>query len=257
MQNQESAVKMWPAESEEFLRIAEKAFFTLEKVKRSGAAVDDRLTDSLARYLASRYPAGDGPRQRKPFSLRRNSVSKPDRLSAPGTVAERNAKSAGLRIVWRADNRGRSAAGDDRQLVAERRIFARNGQEITARDEVRQGESYLIRLTIIGNAQHVAIVDLLPAGLEIEDYSRLKPSVAPDFSTGLAVRRVDIHDDRLVVFASVNNDGEFEYPVRAKANGPLFRPDFAASGKDDTCTRSVSGKGRLRVASAREAANKQ
>ncbi len=216
---------------------------------------------ALGRYWQNRAPAPEATIRAKingvprPFSNRKGGMF--DKLSAGTRVEVDNASAGSLRLYWVAEGIPESgtAKEEDKGLTARRRVYDSKGKEISGPYTLRQGEIYEIRLTVGGTADDLVLVDLLPAGLEIEDASLGGRPLDGDAAKGLDVTHVEIKDDRLLVFASLEKNGEYRYLVRAATGGAFVWPALDAGRMYDATARSVSGSGRVKIVGGKEAAN--
>ena len=100
------------------------------------------------------------------------------------------------------------------------------------------------------NLKNLVIVDLLPAGLEIEN-----PELAGSARVGtgpnrrcLTVRHMERRDDRMLIFGDVyGGGGEHVYVVRAVTAGSFAPPAAEASCMYDPGIYSVHGAGTVEI----------
>lgn len=221
--------------------------------------------NSLILTASGRYWQKVGPLPEATAFLRRNGVTTSfstrrgaswDKLSAGTRVDIENPAEGSLRLFWLAE--GVPLSGKVRQedvgLEARRRIFDSAGREVPGPFELNQGEVYEVRLTVTGRADDLVIADLLPGGLEIENASLKGRNLDGEAASNLAVKNVEIRDDRLLVFASVSGSGEYRYLARAVTGGRFTWPALDTSRMYDSATRSVHGAGEL-IVKDKEAAN--
>ncbi|HOL09301.1 MAG TPA: alpha-2-macroglobulin [Bacillota bacterium] len=137
-------------------------------------------------------------------------------------------------------------------LVVNREFLDRFGNQV-ARDQISQGDLLITHLTITtkqDNLEHVAITDLLPAGLEIENpriASSAKiawlqdKSITPDY--------LDLRDDRLIIFKSFEKSGtyHFYYAVRVVTCGDFILPSVKAECMYEPEISSYSSSGQIKV----------
>ncbi len=118
---------------------------------------------------------------------------------------------------------------------------------------LRQGDLVVVELALDSGEEpldNVAVEDLLPAGLEIENpdlkTSRLVPGLQEKAT--LPVRHTDLRDDRLLVFTGpFLGPKSFFYAARAVSLGEFALPPISASCMYDPTIRSVHGGGRMEV----------
>lgn len=111
----------------------------------------------------------------------------------------------------------------------ERRYLDRLGSEIDSK-AIKQGDVLTIHLKFKSknNIDHrnVAIVDRIPAGFEIENtrLGRGEELSWIDKKTLFEPEYIDIRDDRIQLFGSVNPEKQFYYSVRAVTPGQFIAP---------------------------------
>lgn len=113
----------------------------------------------------------------------------------------------------------------------QRQIYQLNG-EIADKQQLKSGEQYVV--SIKGNRvnkdlRHVILVDLLPAGFEIEDANLLKDNLVATFpwlSSLTPASRFEGRDDRFVSAYEFDNQDNFAvaYLVRAVSKGTFTYP---------------------------------
>jgi uncharacterized protein YfaS (alpha-2-macroglobulin family) len=119
---------------------------------------------------------------------------------------------------------------------------------------LKQGDLVVVQITLDSSGRsldNVAIEDLLPAGLEIENAnlktSELVPWLTVDQQT-LPIRHADIRDDRMILFTGAfNGKVSYYYAARAVTVGTYVYPALCASCMYDPDVRSVNGKTTVRV----------
>jgi uncharacterized protein YfaS (alpha-2-macroglobulin family) len=159
----------------------------------------------------------------------------------------------------------------DQGMKVRRRYLNEDGSPL-AGPSVRTGQLVRVELTVEAppNAENLVIEDLLPAGLEIEG-PNLKTSAASQEQahaegqlTGTAgqelplrVNRVDSHDDRLVLMASVQQSGigRYVYLVRAVAPGMFVVPPVHGECMYDEGVNSIANGGGTLTVKANNATN--
>jgi len=153
----------------------------------------------------------------------------------------------------------------DTSLKIRRRFLSREGQELDLR-QVKQGEIAIVELTVDNGVavQNLVINDLLAAGFEIEN-PRLATSeqvanadaevasgLRPPASAGprpLRLDRVEMRDDRLIVFADLPATGVWShrYVVRAVTCGRFRLPAINAFCMYNPAISSVHGAGTVAI----------
>ncbi len=139
-----------------------------------------------------------------------------------------------------------------RQLTVERRWLDRAGKPVDPQ-QLRVGDLVHVRITVRSPREvcNVAIVDALPAGLEVEN-PRLASSAAlgpnPLFATDTA-SHVEFLDDRVVLFCRSRREKQvFGYALRATTAGRFDLPPVQASCMYDPAIASLGRGGRVKVA---------
>jgi hypothetical protein len=135
----------------------------------------------------------------------------------------------------------------DRQLHVERRWTNREGRPIDA-NNVAVGD--LIRVQVVvraagGTFHNIAVVDALPAGMEVEN-PRLATSAGSEWTTGDLPDHVEFLDDRVVLFCTAHShERTFEYALRATTAGEYVLPPIQASCMYDPSAASLGRVGRV------------
>jgi uncharacterized protein YfaS (alpha-2-macroglobulin family) len=114
--------------------------------------------------------------------------------------------------------------------------------------KLQRGQELWIRLTThsLNNIANVAIEDLLPAGLEIEQTfttanTDIPAELARESYTALG-QRTDKRDDRMVLFGAVPAGyGQYVYQVRAVTPGTYFAGPVRAEAMYDAAISSSHG----------------
>jgi uncharacterized protein YfaS (alpha-2-macroglobulin family) len=168
----------------------------------------------------------------------------------------RAAGSGNLYYFWEAE--GVSASGrvleEDSYLKVRREFLNRAGQPLGT-PTFRQNDLVVVRITIeagdaAGTVKNVAITDLLPAGLEIEN-SRIgavreldwaKDAAQPDY--------LDVRDDRINFFTTATSKPkEFYYLARAVSKGTFKLGPVSADAMYNAEYHSYNGAGTVQVSS--------
>lgn len=135
-------------------------------------------------------------------------------------------------------------------LQVSRKLYDTNGNTV-APEAIQQGDLVVVQLEVspAGGArvENVAIVDLLAAGLEVENprlsgdsvFEWMKDRSVPDY--------VDIRDDRIIMFASLQGPQKFYYTARAVTRGEFVLPHVHAEAMYDPTTQAYAGGGKLKV----------
>ncbi|NLY88712.1 MAG: hypothetical protein GX085_03725 [Firmicutes bacterium] len=146
-----------------------------------------------------------------------------------------------------------TVAEDDRGLAVRREYLDTSGRPL-ARDKITQGDLVIAEITITAmedNLENIAIVDLLPAGLEIENPRLQSRESIPWLAEegDFPVDYMDIRDDRLLLFTSLRKAGtyRFYYALRAVTCGEFFLPPIKAECIYEPEIQSVADSGYLTV----------
>jgi uncharacterized protein YfaS (alpha-2-macroglobulin family) len=151
---------------------------------------------------------------------------------------------------------GISAGGrvreEDSYLKVRRQFLTRTGQPVGAAT-FRQNDLVVVKLTIqaadaAGEVKNVAITDLLPAGLEIEN-PRLGATRAIGFVTNAdQPDYLDVRDDRLNIFTTATPKPKtFYYLARAVSKGTFKLGPVSADAMYNAEYHSYNGAGTVRV----------
>ncbi len=139
----------------------------------------------------------------------------------------------------------------EREIQARRRYFNKDGEQV-ARQFVH-GDLIVAEITVkalTANLENVVVVDMLPAGFEIEN-TRLESRAGipwlkvQDFKPDY----LDIRDDRLIFFGTFPRQRErkFYYALRAVTQGEFTLPPITAEAMYDATKSTVSGSARIEV----------
>ncbi|MDO7887394.1 alpha-2-macroglobulin family protein [Hymenobacter cheonanensis] len=159
-----------------------------------------------------------------------------------------------LYYFWEAE--GISAGGrvreEDSYLKVRRQFLTRTGQPVRAAS-FRQNDLVVVKLTIqaadaAGEVKNVAITDLLPAGLEIEN-----PRLGATREIGFVAKAdqpdyLDVRDDRLNLFTTATpRPKTFYYLARAVSKGTFKLGPVSADAMYNAEYHSYNGAGVVRV----------
>ncbi|MBI3272268.1 MAG: alpha-2-macroglobulin family protein [Planctomycetes bacterium] len=159
-----------------------------------------------------------------------------------------------LFYAWQSDGvpaHGRTEERDQR-LRVRRTLLDAEGKPLTTK-RVRRGELVRVRLTIAADRdiENLAISDLLPAGLEIENPRLLtsrQMAEAGDKLRRLDPDRVEMRDDRLLLFGAAGpQEASYDYLARAVTIGRFVLPPVSAECMYDPEATSVHGGGWVEV----------
>ena len=139
----------------------------------------------------------------------------------------------------------------ERELQVRRRYFSKDGEELTR--QFVHGDLIVAEITVkalTANLENVVVVDMLPAGFEIEN-PRLESRAgipwlkAQDFKPDY----LDLRDDRLIFFGTFPRQRErkFYYALRAVTQGEFTLPPIAAEAMYDATKSTVTGSTRIEV----------
>jgi len=118
-------------------------------------------------------------------------------------------------------------------------------------NKLKQGDVAIVNLSLTGhqNYKNVVLADLLPAGFEVEN-PRLASSDTSDLSEKDMIdpAKIDIRDDRVLIFADVSGGMYYRYVVRAVTPGKFRLPAVSAECMYDPAIMSVNGAGEITIA---------
>ncbi|HIO47068.1 TPA: hypothetical protein EYN23_06905 [Candidatus Poribacteria bacterium] len=141
----------------------------------------------------------------------------------------------------------------DKDLMVRRRYLKDNGEPITD-NTFKHGSIIVAEVKIKSlniDLENVAIVDMLPAGFEIEN-PRIESRAGIPWITDQQFKPdyMDIRDDRLVFYGNFKRGTEikFYYALRAITQGEFTLPPIAADAMYDPTKSSVASGGQIKVA---------
>lgn len=145
----------------------------------------------------------------------------------------------------------------DRQLTV-RRTWRDPKDRLVDPTKLRVGDLIMVEVQISSSDRvdipNVAIVDVLPGGVEIEN-PRLATSAKSD-SQAATPDHIEFLDDRAVLFTTVSSSQRtFRYQVRVTTHGRFDWPPIQASSMYDPAFASVHGGGQVIVYGRDEALN--
>ena len=143
---------------------------------------------------------------------------------------------------------------EDCGMAVRRRYLTRSGEPLDLR-KLPHGEVLIVELSIEADkqARNVVVSDLLPAGLEIENPSiATRAAAATQGPKALRPDRVEMRDDRLLIFAELRADTHYSYRyvARAVTPGRFQLPPISAMCMYNPATHSVHGGGEIEVVHA-------
>jgi hypothetical protein len=140
----------------------------------------------------------------------------------------------------------------DNDLQVRRRYLDRDGNPVDY-GSFRQGDLLVAEITIDAlteDLDNVAIVDMLPAGFEIEN-PRLQSRAGIDWigDENYKPLYMDIRDDRLVLFGHFRRNvaAKFYYGLSAVTQGKFILPPIRAEAMYAPSKASVASSGRVVV----------
>jgi len=169
-----------------------------------------------------------------------------------GEVSVRTTGDAEANYFWQAD--GISAeevnADDDSRIKVRRQYFSVD-QTLVNLEEIKQGDLVVVEITmesLSDTVENVAVTDLLPMGLEIEN-ARLSTSAdVPWLKSTAEVDHVDIRDDRMNLYLTLTErEVKYYYTTRAVTVGHFTIPSIRAEAMYDESRYSISSAGQLKV----------
>jgi alpha-2-macroglobulin len=174
-----------------------------------------------------------------------HAVLSPDQ---PGMARITNAGPGLLYYVARAEGVPPAAdiAEEDKGLSVRREFLDASGAPLNIA-ELHQGDLVVVKITLSTQDRtldNIAIEELLPAGLEIENPNLVTTQPLPWIreKSDYAVHR-DIRDDRLLLFTGqLSGTSVFYYAARAVTPGRFVVPAVTASCMYDPEIRSTSGR---------------
>ncbi|ACL69722.1 alpha-2-macroglobulin family protein [Halothermothrix orenii] len=141
----------------------------------------------------------------------------------------------------------------DNGIKVTRKFYNKAGDEIDT-SEIIQGELIIAEITVEADrnkVNNVVVVDMLPAGLEIENPrlgSRSRLEWAEEST--LPIEYQDIRDDRLLLFTTIKNKGrkyKYYYTLRAVTAGEFTLPPVKAECMYEPELNSISSSGQIKV----------
>lgn len=139
----------------------------------------------------------------------------------------------------------------DRDLQVRRRYLNEDGTPYE--NEFQHGELVIAEITVKSlnwNLENVVVVDMLPAGFEIENARLASRTGIPWLKTqDFKPDYVDIRDDRLIFFGAFPRQRErkFHYALRAVTRGEFTLPPVSAEAMYDPSNSSVASSGKVTV----------
>ncbi len=138
-----------------------------------------------------------------------------------------------------------------RELQVHRRYFSQNGAELA--QSFAHGDLIVAEISVKAlteNLENVVVVDMVPAGFEIENPRLESRAGIPWIKTqDFKPDYLDIRDDRLIFFGVFPRQRErkFYYALRAVTQGEFILPPVAAEAMYDATKSAVAGSRRIKV----------
>jgi uncharacterized protein YfaS (alpha-2-macroglobulin family) len=155
---------------------------------------------------------------------------------------------------WRADGLPASVRIDeyDNDLMVRRRYLDKHGAPVN-HSLFRQGDLIIAEITVKAlkeNLENVVIVDMLPAGFEIEN-PRIQSRKGIDWigKEAYQPQYMDIRDDRMVLYGGfeINQVRKFYYALRVVTEGTFLLPPIRAEAMYAPMKASVASSGSVTV----------
>lgn len=186
-------------------------------------------------------------------------TNQPVKLSIPGSGAVQIKMNAGYRegaafyhLLTRGIPTDDAFKPASAGLEVERQYLTREGKAVDL-GSVRQGDLLVMRTrvrSVSGPVMNVAVVNLLPSGLEVEN-PRLETTEKLPWITDSNLRPsyMDLRDDRILVFANLppNSWQTFYSVVRAVTPGEFRLPPVQAEAMYDPAIRATGERGEITV----------
>jgi uncharacterized protein YfaS (alpha-2-macroglobulin family) len=142
---------------------------------------------------------------------------------------------------------------EDSIMKIRREYFDYRSRRKISDNTFNQAQLIVCKISLTGmgrNAENIVISDLIPAGFEIEN-PRLSASTDFNWSVShpMNIDYMDIRDDRLLLFTSLNSNrtNEFYYMLRVVNKGQFELPVIAGEAMYDREFHSYHGAGKVTV----------
>ena len=154
---------------------------------------------------------------------------------------------------WEAFGIGRDSYIEEygRELQVNRRYLTPDGSRV--KNVFQQGELVIAEISVkalTSYLQNVVVVDMFPAGFEIEN-PRLATRYRSHWTSGndYTPEYIDIRDDSLIFFGSFKKQVEqkFYYPLRVVTEGTFTVPPVSAEAMYDPTISAVASSGTVQV----------
>lgn len=139
----------------------------------------------------------------------------------------------------------------DRDIQVRRRYLNKDGELYDG--DFKHGDLVIAEISVKAlnwNLENVVVVDMLPAGFEIENARLASRSGIPWLKTqDFKPDYVDIRDDRLIFFGAFPRQRErkFHYALRAVTRGEFMLPPVSAEAMYDPANSSVANSGKIKI----------
>ncbi|MBI4976882.1 MAG: hypothetical protein HZC28_05335 [Spirochaetes bacterium] len=148
-------------------------------------------------------------------------------------------------LIAEGTQQAKTGGAVEKGIKVEREYFTEDGKKLNL-TSVKQGSLIVATLTLKtmrNDIDNVVIVDIFPAGFEMENPRiRSRGRLAYDPPHTFTPVYEDIRDDRMLLFTGrVNGEVKYSYTMRAVSAGEFVVPDISAEAMYDPDVRSISG----------------
>jgi len=139
---------------------------------------------------------------------------------------------------------------EDKGIKVRRRYLNKEGK-VQKLDEIRQGDLVVVELKMQAldkPLDNIVVTDLLPMGLEIENFRLSTSASLPWVRSDIKPDHVDMRDDRINIFVGLPvQEKTYYYTTRAVTTGQFAVPAVRGEAMYDPEIYSESGRGSLRI----------
>lgn len=139
---------------------------------------------------------------------------------------------------------------EDKGIKVRRRYLDKDGKEQKL-DEINQGELVVVELKMQAldtHLENIVITDLLPMGLEVENFRLSTSASLPWVRSDIQPEHVDMRDDRINIYLNLPvQEKTYYYTTRAVTTGQFTVPAVRGEAMYDPDIYSESGRGNLRI----------
>ena len=172
-------------------------------------------------------------------------------FAKPIEIASKGRGTVYVAVMTKGLRPGGAAEAYDRRLKVRRTWTDRRGLPVDA-NKLKVGDLIAVAVTCVApsgeSVDNVAIVDALPAGLEVEN-PRLATSAVEADQAGDRPDRVEFLDDRVVLFVTASGkERTYRYFLRVTTAGTFALPPIQAACMYDPAFACINGGGRLEAA---------